>query len=189
MYPGLGVIDWQQYLDTIRLPAATKKVREAMRTLILTNRRLIVVDEARKLKTDLPLTDVEGVSVGTPPGALEGMPINEAMVQVAFRAHARMERRVVGWSTLRREKVAKVLSVLDEPLGVPVPLKDYALGQIVVEVDVVLQRACVPSPHDLHGLSGQTLELLELAPRETWIGRYPEAHSWLRPPDSFIAGA
>src|SRR5712691_3677103 len=54
-------------------------------------------------------------------------------------------------------------SVLDERLGVPVLLKDDALGLIVVEVNVVLQRACVLSPHDLHGLSGQALELLDLA--------------------------
>src|SRR5712691_6326055 len=54
-------------------------------------------------------------------------------------------------------------SVLDERLGVPVLLEDDALGLIVVEVNVVLQRACVLSPHDLHGLSGQALELLDLA--------------------------
>jgi hypothetical protein len=36
-------------------------------------------------------------------------------------------------------------------------------GLIVVEVNVVLQRAGVLRPHDLHGLSGQVLELLELA--------------------------
>src|SRR6266704_1889950 len=51
----------------------------------------------------------------------------------------------------------------DERLGVPVPLVDDALGLIVVEVNVVLQRAGVLGPHDLHALSGQALELLELA--------------------------
>src|SRR5438132_4385078 len=61
------------------------------------------------------------------------------------------------------EEVAKVRSMLDGRLGVPVPLKDDALGLIVIEVDVVLQRAGVLSPHDLHGLSGQALELLDLA--------------------------
>jgi transposase InsO family protein len=58
--------------------------------------------------------------------------------------------------------VAKVRSVLDERLGVPVPLVDDA-PLIVVEVNVVLQRAGVFGPHDLHALSGQALELLELA--------------------------
>jgi hypothetical protein len=57
-----------------------------------------------------------------------------------------------------------VRSVLDERLGVPVPLVDDALGLIIVEVNVVLQRAGVFGPHDLHALSGQALELLELAP-------------------------
>jgi hypothetical protein len=47
--------------------------------------------------------------------------------------------------------------------GVPVPLEDDALGSIVVEVNVVSQRAGVLRPHDLHGLSGQALELLDLA--------------------------
>ncbi len=61
------------------------------------------------------------------------------------------------------EELAKVRSMLDGRLGVPVPLQDDALGLIVVEVDVVLQRSGVLGPHDLHGLSGQALELLELA--------------------------
>ena len=61
------------------------------------------------------------------------------------------------------EEVAKVGGVLDGRLGVPVPLEDDALGLIFIEVDAVLQRAGVLSPHDLHGLIGQALELLELA--------------------------
>jgi hypothetical protein len=55
------------------------------------------------------------------------------------------------------------MCVLDECLGVPVPLEDDALGLIVVEVNVVLQRSGVLGPHDLHTLSGQPLELVELA--------------------------
>jgi hypothetical protein len=39
------------------------------------------------------------------------------------------------------EEVAKVRSMLDGRLGVPVPLQDDALGLIFIEVDVVLQRA------------------------------------------------
>ena len=53
--------------------------------------------------------------------------------------------------------------MLEERLGVPVPLEDDALGLIVAEVDLVLQRPGVLGPHDLHALSGQALELLELA--------------------------
>jgi hypothetical protein len=53
--------------------------------------------------------------------------------------------------------------VLDERLGVPEPLEDDALGLIVVEVGVVLQRSDVLGPHDFHGLSGQAFEFLELA--------------------------
>ena len=59
--------------------------------------------------------------------------------------------------------VAKVRGVLDERLGVPEPLEDDALGLVVVEVDVVLQRFGVLGPDDLPGLSGQALELVELA--------------------------
>ena len=43
-----------------------------------------------------------------------------------------------------RPQVAQVDGVLDERLGVPVALEDDALGLIVVDVDVVLQRAGVP---------------------------------------------
>src|SRR4029453_5851767 len=63
----------------------------------------------------------------------------------------------------RRRYVGEVRRVLDGRLGVPVPLDDDAFGLIVVEVGVVLQRSGVLGPHDLHRLSGQALELLELA--------------------------
>jgi hypothetical protein len=59
--------------------------------------------------------------------------------------------------------VAKVGGVLDERLGVLVPLGDDAPGLIVAEVDLVLQRPGVLGPYDRHGLSGQALELLGLA--------------------------
>src|SRR5262249_42564775 len=62
-----------------------------------------------------------------------------------------------------RPEFAKVRGVLEERLRVPVPLEDDALGLIVAEVDLVLQRPGVLGPYDLHGLSGQALELLELA--------------------------
>ena len=101
IYPGLGAVDWQQYLDTIFQPRRRKRVRETARHLFLTNRRLVIVDEARWKKTDLSLADIDDVSVGRPPGAPEKMPIDEAVVQVVFRAGS--QRRVVGWSTLRRD--------------------------------------------------------------------------------------
>ena len=44
------------------------------------------------------------------------------------------------------EEVAKVRSMLDGRLGVPVPLQDDALGLIFIEVGVVLQRAGVLRP-------------------------------------------
>ncbi|MCX6373592.1 MAG: Rrf2 family transcriptional regulator [Actinobacteria bacterium] len=47
--------------------------------------------------------------------------------------------------------------MLDERLGVRVTLEDEALGLIVVEVDFVVQRACVLGLHYLHSLSGQAL--------------------------------
>jgi hypothetical protein len=56
-----------------------------------------------------------------------------------------------------------VLGVLDGRLGVPVHLEDDALGLVVVEVGVVSQGAGVLGLDDLHCLSGQPLELLELA--------------------------
>src|SRR5919204_3830612 len=56
-----------------------------------------------------------------------------------------------------------MLGVFHGRLGVPVPLDDDALGFVVVEVGVVLQRSGVLGLDDLHGLSGQALEILELA--------------------------
>src|SRR6202140_903711 len=60
-------------------------------------------------------------------------------------------------------ELAEVRAVLDERFGVPVSLQDDALGLIAVEVDLVSQCSAVPGPRDLHGSSGQALELLELA--------------------------
>src|SRR4029077_20304734 len=79
---------------------------------------------------------------------------------------ARLTKELAGDPSGRKNclpQVAQVRSVLDERLGVPVPLEDDALGLIVVEVNVVLERAGVLGPHDLHALSGQALELLEPA--------------------------
>jgi hypothetical protein len=78
--------------------------------------------------------------------------------------------------------------VVDGRLGVPLPLDDYALGLIVVEVGVVLQRSGVLGPHDLHRLSGQALELVELAfvelePSDTQKLTHP-----LPPPDFALLG-
>jgi hypothetical protein len=79
---------------------------------------------------------------------------------------ARLTEEFAGVRSRRKDcfhQVAEVRGVLDERLGVPVPLVDDALGLIVVEVDVVLQRSGVLDPHDVHTLSGQSLELLKLA--------------------------
>src|SRR5262249_3552269 len=59
--------------------------------------------------------------------------------------------------------LAEVRRVLDERLGISEPLNDDALGLVVVEEDVVLQRPGVLGPHDLVGLSGQALEFVEPA--------------------------
>ena len=53
--------------------------------------------------------------------------------------------------------------MLEGRLGVPVPLDDDALGLVLVEVGVELQRSGVLGPHDLHRPSGQALVLVELA--------------------------
>jgi hypothetical protein len=63
----------------------------------------------------------------------------------------------------RCEQVAEIRGVLDRRLGVPVPLDDHALGLIVVEVEVVSQRARLLRRHDLRGLIGQAQVLVALA--------------------------
>ena len=91
---------------------------------------------------------------------------DRAVSQLRFELGARLTKELAGDQSRRKDcrpEFAKVRGVLDERLGVPVPLEDDALGLIVAEVDLVLQRPGVLGPHDLHGLSGQAVELLELA--------------------------
>jgi hypothetical protein len=63
--------------------------------------------------------------------------------QLCLEFCARLAKEFAG-SRSRREDcllyVTKVRRVLDERLGVLVPLKNDSLGLIVVEVDLVLQR-------------------------------------------------
>jgi mannitol-1-/sugar-/sorbitol-6-phosphatase len=78
---------------------------------------------------------------------------------------ARLTKEFAGSRSCRKDRfveVANVRAVLDDRLGVPVSLVDDALGLIVVEVDLILQRSGVLGPHDVHGLRGQALELLDL---------------------------
>jgi dihydrofolate reductase len=63
----------------------------------------------------------------------------------------------------RRRELTEVGGVLDGGLRISVPLDDDALGSVLVEVGVVLQRAGVLGPHDLHRLGGQAQVLVELA--------------------------
>jgi hypothetical protein len=72
----------------------------------------------------------------------------------ALELCARLTKEFAGDRSRRKDCLrpiaAKVRGVLDERLGVPVPLEDDALGLIVVDVDLVLQRSGVLGPHDLH---------------------------------------
>src|SRR6266571_1348035 len=63
---------------------------------------------------------------------------------------------------MRWRVMGAATAVLHDRLGVPVSLVDDALGLIFVEVDLILQRPGVLGPHDVHGLRGQALELLDL---------------------------
>src|SRR5712692_4464456 len=78
---------------------------------------------------------------------------------------ARLTKEFAGNRSRRKDRlveVANVRAVLDDRLGVPVSLVYDALGLIFVEVDLILHRPGVPGPHDVHGLRGQALELLDL---------------------------
>jgi hypothetical protein len=105
MYPGLGVVDWQQYLDTIWDRGRRDRVREASRTLFLTSQRVIVLDETSRQTTSLPLNDIEDVSiVSPPPGKPTSGSIPEAMIRVVFHADDpdivwKQQARQVGWAT------------------------------------------------------------------------------------------
>src|SRR5688572_399049 len=59
--------------------------------------------------------------------------------------------------------MADVGKVLDRGVGVAVALEHQRLGLILVEEDLVLKRAGVLGPHDLHGLFRQALPFLDLA--------------------------
>src|SRR5450755_3854949 len=78
---------------------------------------------------------------------------------------ARLAEEIAGTRSCRKDRlreVANVRAVLDDRLGVPVSLEDDALGLIVVEVDLVLQRSGVLGPRDVYGLRGQALKFLDL---------------------------
>src|SRR5207237_9268813 len=63
----------------------------------------------------------------------------------------------------RRHARRDVLPVLYLPVRVPEPLDDDGVRLVIVEVGVVLQRAGVLRAHDLHRLSRESLDLLDLA--------------------------
>ena len=113
-------------------------------------------------------------SLSVPDGSLSSSDILAASIgtvlgrrsQLRLEVGARLTEEFAGdgaRSQDRLHEIPEVRGVLHERLGVLVPLEDDALGLVVIEVDLVLQRSGVLGPHDLHALSGQAHELLELA--------------------------
>jgi hypothetical protein len=99
MFPGLGAMDWMQYLESIDSPDRAKRVLEAMRTLFLTSQRVIIMDESKRLTTSLPLQGIEQVQLKHPPGAPPEMR-GERLIEVVFLTSSPpIQRRLVGWTT------------------------------------------------------------------------------------------
>ena len=72
-----------------------------MRTLILTDRRIIVLDEGERHETSIALGDVENASVVRAPGEIDGGSIAEVTLEVLVRG--RSEPHVLRWRTGRRD--------------------------------------------------------------------------------------
>jgi hypothetical protein len=123
IYPGLGVTDWQLYLDSIELPGRKARVREASRTLFLTSERVIVLNETEteRQQTSLPLGAIDEVNLISPPPGKPIGGIPETMIQVFFRPQDaevvwQQQQRAVGWTTLTEdaEVFVKMLRGLSE---------------------------------------------------------------------------
>ena len=72
-----------------------------MRTLILTNRRILVLDEADMRKTSIPLEEVETASVASVPAESNGGSTTEATVEVLVRNGS--EPKALCWTAGRRD--------------------------------------------------------------------------------------
>ena len=73
----------------------------AKRTLILTNRRILVLDEADMRKTSIPLEEVETASVASVPAESNGGSTTEATVEVLVRNGS--EPKALCWTAGRRD--------------------------------------------------------------------------------------
>ena len=118
IYPGLGAIDWELYVRTLSQGGRNDRIKEAMRTLFLTNQRLLVLDEnhAPPLRTSLEFSNIASASVERPPGNPRP---GESLVLVGF-VDERGDKRAVGWATRSAdaETFIKMLNALR--IGQPV---------------------------------------------------------------------
>lgn len=117
LYPSLVVMDWQQYLDQIDMPARPEvRVAAASRLLFLTDRRIIIFAQSRDgagHQAEIPLSDIMSVSLGAAPGEVTGM---EAMIEIDFRDAVNGRTRRVSWTTLTKD-AETFAEMLDEFRG------------------------------------------------------------------------
>jgi len=106
IYPGLGVVDWHLYFSTLNEPDRLDRIKEASKTLFITNQRLIVVDFIDPDRpvfpigtTSVPLEDIDDVDLVKPPG--KPIAFGEMMIQLLF--HAEGHQRLAGWTTRRAD--------------------------------------------------------------------------------------
>ena len=106
IYPGLGVVDWHLYFSTLNEPDRPERIKEASKTLFITNQRLIVVDFIDQVRpafpigsTSVPLEDIDDVDLVKLPG--KPIAAGEMMIQLLF--HAEGHQRLAGWTTRRAD--------------------------------------------------------------------------------------
>jgi hypothetical protein len=106
--PPVGIIDWTQYLQTMDEIDRIASVKAAMRQLVLTTRRLIVLWLDRPTKGDIRLSDVISARTLTPPGK----PYSGAELALEVRASTPDGILQTMWA-MRRQDAQHILSKLE----------------------------------------------------------------------------
>jgi hypothetical protein len=97
MFPGLRVFE----RDFSSMWDRPDRSHRAERTLILTDRRILVLDEAHMRKTSIPLNEVETASVVSVPAESNGGSTTEATVEVLVRNGS--QPKALRWTAGRRD--------------------------------------------------------------------------------------
>ena len=95
IYPGLVVMDWQEYTQTIWEPGRPGQI-ESQRMILLSSERVIVLDIRQHRRTiSVPLGLVQDAALITPPG--KPVKLGETVIHMTFRDE-NGDSRFVDWA-------------------------------------------------------------------------------------------